>query len=260
MWLVWTGGNDRFWDQLTQYTFGAFDLLKIVTSHPSQTYCDGKRCDRDSRWTWLGVVNEPCFEKPASARPEALRPVARRAQRGLRGRSVRGRDEVPGRGDRRARQDARGRHDAAGRLLLRLRDRHSRPAPVPQSGLRRGGEGRGTRSATTPTRATTTTRSWFAPTGSACPAASAMSARARSIRRPTRRIRNGRTSARRSARNTCGWTGCSSSARADTKNFMYQLVHSYPPGHDGHLAGLDRQHQQSAHHERGLRASCRAWG
>src|ERR1700739_2988963 len=35
MWLVWTGGNDRFWDRLTQYTFGAFDMLKMITSHPS---------------------------------------------------------------------------------------------------------------------------------------------------------------------------------------------------------------------------------
>ena len=26
MWLVWTGGNDRFWDRLTDDTFGAFDL------------------------------------------------------------------------------------------------------------------------------------------------------------------------------------------------------------------------------------------
>ena len=43
-----------------------FDLLKIVTSHPSQTYCNGQRCDRDSRWRWLGAVNEPCFEKPTA--------------------------------------------------------------------------------------------------------------------------------------------------------------------------------------------------
>ena len=57
MWLVWTGGNDRFWDGMTRSTFGAFDLLKIVTSHP------GQKADRDSRWDWLGVVNEPCFEK-----------------------------------------------------------------------------------------------------------------------------------------------------------------------------------------------------
>jgi hypothetical protein len=35
MWLVWTGGNDRFWDRMTQYTFGAFDMLKMITSHPS---------------------------------------------------------------------------------------------------------------------------------------------------------------------------------------------------------------------------------
>src|SRR5215471_17861595 len=28
-WVVWTGGNDRFWDKLAQeYTFGSFDLLK----------------------------------------------------------------------------------------------------------------------------------------------------------------------------------------------------------------------------------------
>jgi hypothetical protein len=58
MWLVWTGGNDRFWDGLTASTFGAFDLLKIVTSHPSQKF------GHDTRWNWLGIVNEPCFDKP----------------------------------------------------------------------------------------------------------------------------------------------------------------------------------------------------
>jgi len=57
MWLVWTGGNDRLWDHMTDYTFGAFDLLKMVSSHPSQGYT------RDSRWNYLGLVNEPCFEK-----------------------------------------------------------------------------------------------------------------------------------------------------------------------------------------------------
>ena len=34
MWLVWTGGDDRFWDRLTHDTFGAFDLLKTISSHP----------------------------------------------------------------------------------------------------------------------------------------------------------------------------------------------------------------------------------
>jgi hypothetical protein len=59
MWLVWTGGNDRFWDRMTQYTFGAFDLLKMISSHPSLGF------SRDDRWTYLGLVNEPCFEKPS---------------------------------------------------------------------------------------------------------------------------------------------------------------------------------------------------
>lgn len=56
MWLVWSGGNDRFWNLMTEYTFGAFDLLKIISSHPSQGY------SRTNRWKYFGLVNEPCFE------------------------------------------------------------------------------------------------------------------------------------------------------------------------------------------------------
>jgi len=70
MWIVWTGGDDRFWDRVTKNSLATFDLLKIVTSHPSQTYCGGQRCDRDSRWHWLGGVNEPCFEKPSGPDPK----------------------------------------------------------------------------------------------------------------------------------------------------------------------------------------------
>lgn len=70
MWLVWTGGDDRFWDEVTRDSLATFDLLKIVTSHPSQTYCGGKHCDRDTRWHWLGAVNEPCFEKPTASDPQ----------------------------------------------------------------------------------------------------------------------------------------------------------------------------------------------
>jgi hypothetical protein len=69
MWLLWTGGNDRFWDKVTRNSLATFDLLKIVTSHPSQAYCDGKHCDRDTRWKWLGAINEPCFEKATAADP-----------------------------------------------------------------------------------------------------------------------------------------------------------------------------------------------
>jgi hypothetical protein len=70
MWLVWTGGNDRFWDRIAKDSLATLDLLKIVTSHPSQNYCESKRCDRDSRWHWLGVINEPCFQKPTAPDPQ----------------------------------------------------------------------------------------------------------------------------------------------------------------------------------------------
>jgi hypothetical protein len=60
MWIVWTGGNDRFWDGMTASTFGAFDLLKIVAYDP------GKKIDRDLRWTDLGLINEPCFDAPSA--------------------------------------------------------------------------------------------------------------------------------------------------------------------------------------------------
>jgi hypothetical protein len=64
MWLVWTGGNDRLWDKLTNLTYGSFDLLKILSSYP------GLKASRDNRWTWLGLVNEPCFAKATGPDPQ----------------------------------------------------------------------------------------------------------------------------------------------------------------------------------------------
>lgn len=64
MWLVWTGGNDRLWDDLTSLTFGSFDLLKTLSSHPSLKY------SRDNRWNYLGLVNEPCFAKATGPNPQ----------------------------------------------------------------------------------------------------------------------------------------------------------------------------------------------
>ena len=61
-WIVWTGGNDRFWDHLVAKSFGAVDFLKILSSHPKI-----KHLSRDTRWQYLGLVNEPCFEKPQAA-------------------------------------------------------------------------------------------------------------------------------------------------------------------------------------------------
>jgi len=62
-WIVWTGGNDRFWDTITVSSFGVFDLLKTVSSHPRLKY------GRDDRWKTLGLVNEPCFEKATGPDP-----------------------------------------------------------------------------------------------------------------------------------------------------------------------------------------------
>ncbi len=63
-WLVWTGGDDRLWNEVTEYTFGNFDLLKILSSYP------GLKSSRDNRWNYLGLVNEPCFEKATGPNPQ----------------------------------------------------------------------------------------------------------------------------------------------------------------------------------------------
>lgn len=58
MWMVWSGGNDRFWDEFSRLTLGGFDLLKIISTHPSQ------KLNRQDRWFRFGLVNEPCFRQP----------------------------------------------------------------------------------------------------------------------------------------------------------------------------------------------------
>ena len=48
------------------------------------------------------------------------------------------------------------------------------------------------------------------------------------------------------------WVDVCSSIARNPDNYFYQLVHTYRAGRDGHLAGLHRQHQQSADDERGI--------
>lgn len=62
-WLVWTAGNDRFWDTLATASFGNLDFLKTLSSHPSLKF------SRHNRWHYLGLVNEPCFEKARGPDP-----------------------------------------------------------------------------------------------------------------------------------------------------------------------------------------------
>src|ERR1700748_1717241 len=68
-WIVWTGGNDRFWDKISIDSFGALDLLKTVSSYPGAVSSDSNdkiKFTRDNRWYYLGLINEPCFEKPTA--------------------------------------------------------------------------------------------------------------------------------------------------------------------------------------------------
>ena len=64
-WIVWTGGNDRLWDELSRLSVGNLDFLKTLSSHPSL-----KKFSRDNRWKYLGLVNEPCFEKATKEDPQ----------------------------------------------------------------------------------------------------------------------------------------------------------------------------------------------
>ncbi len=63
MWLVWTGGDDRMWDVLSSTSLGSLDFLKTISSHPTLPY------SRDTRWNYLGLVNEPCFRKATAPDP-----------------------------------------------------------------------------------------------------------------------------------------------------------------------------------------------
>jgi hypothetical protein len=63
-WIVWTAGNDRFWDKISKESKGTLDFLKLISNHPSLKF------SRDNRWSYLGLVNEPCFEKGGAPRPD----------------------------------------------------------------------------------------------------------------------------------------------------------------------------------------------
>jgi hypothetical protein len=63
-WIVWTAGNDKFWDGLVTTAYGALDFLKTLSSHPSL------KASRDNRWAYLGLVNEPCFVKATGPDPD----------------------------------------------------------------------------------------------------------------------------------------------------------------------------------------------
>jgi hypothetical protein len=69
-WIVWTAGNDRLWDVLTDKSAGSFDLLKTISSYPYPKDSKLPQYGRHNRWKWHGLVNEPCFEEPKGPDPD----------------------------------------------------------------------------------------------------------------------------------------------------------------------------------------------
>jgi hypothetical protein len=80
MWLLWTGGNDRFWDMSATLSFGNVDLLKTISSYDpdKDPHVDAaarqdlkKRyhARRSNRWDYYGSVNEPCYREAQGPDP-----------------------------------------------------------------------------------------------------------------------------------------------------------------------------------------------
>ncbi len=67
-WMLWTAGNQAFWDYMAGHSFGNIDFLKILSSYPSDQYKYG----RDNRFSYLGLMNEPGFKKATKPGPYGL--------------------------------------------------------------------------------------------------------------------------------------------------------------------------------------------
>jgi hypothetical protein len=63
-WIVWTGGNDRFWNYLGRAAQGGLDFLKTISTHPELP------AGRHNRWQNLGLVNEPCYREATGPNPD----------------------------------------------------------------------------------------------------------------------------------------------------------------------------------------------
>ena len=57
-WNLWSGGNQHFWNQAAQDSYGLMDLLKML---------DNRKFPRSERFKTLGLVNEPGFRAASKA-------------------------------------------------------------------------------------------------------------------------------------------------------------------------------------------------
>jgi hypothetical protein len=51
-WNLWSGGNEHFWNQIAQASFGSMDLLKML---------DNRKYPRGERFLRTGLINQPGF-------------------------------------------------------------------------------------------------------------------------------------------------------------------------------------------------------
>ena len=63
-WIMWSAGDDRMWDELSRVSANTVDLLKTLSNHPSLKF------NRDNRWKYMGLVNEPCFRRGTGPRAD----------------------------------------------------------------------------------------------------------------------------------------------------------------------------------------------
>ncbi len=52
-WVIWSGGNEAFWDWVARHSYGSLDLLKLIDSK-----------DRRDRFGRAGLISEPGMEAP----------------------------------------------------------------------------------------------------------------------------------------------------------------------------------------------------
>jgi cytochrome c2 len=65
-WLLWAGGNDRLWDTLATASYGSLDFLKTLSSPPTTRDVP---YNRDTRWLYQGLINEPCMLRATAPDP-----------------------------------------------------------------------------------------------------------------------------------------------------------------------------------------------
>ena len=161
MWLVWTGGDDKFWDSLTTTSVGTLDFLKTVSNHPAL------KASRDNRWDYLGLVNEPCFDKATGPDPERYGLWLDKRRKDCAADPFESESKYPG-----VKIGARGKNIPVGSYYGMASESWGCVCFLTPT-LMKQPQSDGTRNATTLIRTTTTTRTWCGPIALECPARSA---------------------------------------------------------------------------------------